>query len=235
MTLMLRSKRSRSENGNALIIILAGVFLFAALMFTFTKSGQKGTGNLTKQQTKIAAQEILSYAQLVEGAVDRVRRNGCSENEISFENAVVSGYSNPNAPNDKSCHIFEPEGGKITYSQPNQRWLDDSHSIYQIFGDVLVTGSARIIGLGTTNTDLLYIVPFIKKEICESINQTLDLTGISLTPDDASASKFLGQYTTSATPDLGDDVAALQGKQTFCNRNTDTGDFYAFTHVLLIR
>ena len=63
----------KSQSGNVFILILAGVVLFGALMFTFSRSADKGTGNLTKQQAKITAQDILSYAKIVEDAIDRVR------------------------------------------------------------------------------------------------------------------------------------------------------------------
>ena len=117
-----------SESGNVFILILLGVFLFGALMYSFSRSANQGAGNLSKQQAKIAAQEILNYARLVEGAVDRVRRNGCSESEISFENDVVTGYTNPNAPTDKSCHIFDDEGGKVSYPANLNQWLEKSYS-----------------------------------------------------------------------------------------------------------
>lgn len=65
--------KANTQSGNVFVIILVAVTLFAALMFTFSRTGSQDTGNLTKQQAKIIAQEILNYAQLVEGAVNRVR------------------------------------------------------------------------------------------------------------------------------------------------------------------
>ena len=104
-----------TQAGNVFVFILAGIFLFGALIFTFTRGASKGTTSLSKHQARVAAQEILNYAQTLELAVSRVRRNGCSENQISFENDVVAGYINANAPVDNSCHIFKDNGGKMIW------------------------------------------------------------------------------------------------------------------------
>ncbi len=172
-------QNSKSENGNVFIIILVAVALFGALIFTFSRSGSQGISSISKQEAKIAAQEIINYARLVEGAVDRVRRNGCSENEISFENLIVSGYSNSNSPSDNSCHVFDDNGGKISYKAPKTEWLDGSHVSELVYGQIFFTVRTEIPGVGIddhpTDSDgeLIMNIPYINKNICLTINALL--------------------------------------------------------------
>ena len=204
-------QNNNSQNGNVFIIILVAVALFGALMFTFSRSGNQSSGNRTKQNAKIAAQEILNYARLVEGAVDRVRRNNCSENEISFENSVVSSYTNASAPGDNSCHVFEAEGGKANFMIYNpQIHLSSGNPVF-------FTGGMRVIGVGSNATELTLISP-ISSETCDQINDSLG-NDVTTTQDDFAGSQFTGNFTPSATPDIGNENTSLQGLSSFCMRN----------------
>lgn len=244
---MLPNKYKKSQAGNVFVLILAGVFLFGALMFTFARSGQKGSGNLTKQQTKIAAQEILNYARLVEGAVDRVRRNGCSETEISFDNAVVSGYSNPNAPLDGSCDIFSTTGGKISYEAPNEKTLDQSKSSLTNYGQKIFNGNGSVNNLRTTQAELIMLVPFLNISTCNAINQLLNISVAgSLIPEDNSGinvgDKFIGLFNTSppASQIIGDSgssnsISPIISGCIFESTGCSGSSCYNFFHVLLAR
>lgn len=242
------------QAGNVFILIMLGVFLFGALMYSFTKSGQQGAGNLTNQQANIAAQEILNYARLVEGSVDRVRRNGCSETEISFDNAVVAGYSNPNSPTDKSCHIFDDEGGKLSYAEIPEDRLDlffkatHSADVNRTWGEWIYSGANNYPGIGKTCDpssqckELAANIHFINKEICFAINNlvNIDLVSGDAPPEKTSSPpggiaghKFIGAYhTTSRGVDDG-----VSGANTACLKvENDSGDdYYFFYHVLLAR
>lgn len=234
---MVITNKKTKQAGNVFIIIMLGVFLFGALLYSFTKSGNQGTGNLTKQQAKIAAQEILNYARLVEGAVDRVRRNGCSETEISFENAVVSGYSNPNAPSDKSCHIFDDEGGKVTYMIPPQSWNDSSHSAGFNFGELFFSGFTQIRNLGVdTKDELIMIIDWVPISICENLNYLL-FNDNTITEDPGGWSfvgKFYGDYDGSSSSITLSAYSPHDGKESACYSSQSHGGYH-FYHVLLAR
>lgn len=236
--------KNKNQSGNVFIIIMLGVFLFGALMFFFARGSSQGTGNLTKQQAKIAAQEILNYARLVEGAVNRVRRNGCSESEISFDNAVVAGYSNPNSPIDESCHIFEDGGGKVSYTSPpsnttSLNWFFDS--------GVYVRGIAEETAL--SGADLVILLPDISKTICENINSMLDHGFSSIPIDNGNIfenadDKYIGTFINGAEADSltghpsDDDCTPIQPlcmKETGCFREETGNEYYIFYHVLLAR
>lgn len=233
---------NKSQAGNVFVIILGGVFLFGALMFTFSRSGSKGSGNLTKQQTKIIAQEIISYANMVESAVNRVRRNGCSENEINFDNAVVAGYSNTGAPIDGSCDIFSATGGKIDYTAPDPAAFDSGSSANFSFGEHFFTGGNVAPEMeDPARNELLYMINFLKRDVCVEINNNVNVDNPSNNPPDeatgicaAAGHKFTGAYGSGACGI--DAIAPLLGKFSACIETlADGNESYTFYHVLLAR
>ena len=56
---------------------------------------------------------LSSIAVLLRRLFNHLQINGCTDSEISFEQAVVSGYSNANSPTDNSCHVFHVNGGGL--------------------------------------------------------------------------------------------------------------------------
>ena len=116
------------QRGSAIVWILIMVALFAALTYTMSEGSRTGESQLGDQQAGLAATEILDYGRNIKNAVQQLLINGCSDTEISFENDVVAGYTNANAPTDKSCHVFHPNGGGMRYQGPNEDWLRTSDS-----------------------------------------------------------------------------------------------------------
>ncbi len=173
---MPQNKKLKAQSGNVFIIILIGIILFAALLYTFTNSTRSGTGNLSAQERKIAVQEILNYARLLEQAVSRIRLNGCSENEISFLNTLSPGkYNNPNAPSDNSCHIFEPEGGRLA-------WQDFTHGQTFIEGNNCVHNIGVNSSCDSNDKELLYYLIDVGLPLCQEINNTVNNIDASIQP-----------------------------------------------------
>ena len=225
-----------TQAGNVFVFILAGIFLFGALIFTFTRGASKGTTNLGKHQARVAAQEIMGYAQSLEQGVNRVRRNGCSENQISFENSEIAGYPNANAPGDNSCHVFEENGGRAIYQAPNDMWLDGSFTGGSSFGDNVFTGNLSIDGVETANMELLFYVPYVSNQICEALNRFigLDLAAIPVDDYGGGVNTYTGSFTAATTSVIGDDATDLAGQSSFCVRQDSSG-INIFFHTLLAR
>jgi len=239
---MRQSNNIRNQNGNVFFLVLAGIVLFAALLFTFTKSSQKGTGNLSKQQAKIAAQEILNYAQLVEGAVNRVRQNGCSENEISFINDIIAGYTN--TPDNK-CRIFNSEGGRLQMAFLNKSWLDEAQATASDFKNYNFVGIGGVEGQQSSASDLNIVAPYLSQQVCSEINKSLniDLPIPTDTNGIDSASKFVGSFdaspgASSIIGDAGTANAITNRHASACIHETagcNGGACYHFYHILLPR
>jgi len=238
----------KKQNGNALFFILIAIALLGLLTVTMTRSGSSTNDTGDYEQSQIAASQLLSYAKSIENAVQTLLARGCSENEISFENATVAGYINPNSPADKSCHVFDVAGAGMTYEIPNDRWLDrtkDSEDSYQVW---VFSGQQKIGNIGIAErcggfecADLIIYISYLNNDMCAALNTALkqdvsieiaDSEGISAL-DPEPADYFKGTYDNSQGY-VGNDNADLLGKETACMYRSFRTN-YAFYHVLHAR
>ncbi len=234
---MPQNKKLQTQSGNVFIIILIGIILFAALLYTFTNSTRTGTGNLSAQQSMIAAQEILNYARLVEGAVNRLRQNGCSENEISFDNTAVSGYENTDAPIDNSCHVFNPAGGAITNIIPPDTYFDSLNSADPVYGSYTYTDNSTIFNIGSTKQEATVLLNFIDKDICMKINNLLNISNPSNSPPiDIGTMNFDSLYDGNFpnSPSSSFNAPEIIGRNSGCISDSSETTFH-FYHVLFAR
>ncbi|MGM0422843.1 MAG: DUF1566 domain-containing protein [Pseudomonadota bacterium] len=97
------------QNGNALFLILIGVALFAALSYAVTQSS-RGGGDIEREKRMIDQAASKECNITVKRAVKKLKLfGGCDTSEISYE--LADGTNpNPDAPADKSCHVFDPAG-----------------------------------------------------------------------------------------------------------------------------
>ena len=133
--------KKRHQSGNVLFIILIACALFGALAYAITKSGREPSSIAKKEQASINAAAVLQYFTKLNTTVNRLRLTSeCTDIQISFENSVVSGYTNPNAPANKKCHVFDPAGGGLTW----QNTLEQGAAYVPYF-----TGDESVSGIGT--------------------------------------------------------------------------------------
>lgn len=187
--------RHRPENGNVLVFILITVILFVALSYAISYTTRAPTDTITEERSGIVTSEILEFSSAIEQAIKRMNTiKGTRETQISFENAVTAtSYVNGNARGDQD-KVFHFSGGNISYLKPHPDWLDDTHSAEDRYGEWGFTGNTCIpgVGDGTTNTcnasgddeELIMVLSYIKRSICEAINGRLDVNGGAI-PDDA--------------------------------------------------
>ncbi|MEM6811556.1 MAG: hypothetical protein AAF549_03720 [Pseudomonadota bacterium] len=219
------------QSGNVFIIILVGIFLFASLLYVFSRSAQKGTGNIGKQQAQIAAQEILNYARSIEDSLNRLRQRNCSENDISFDNEINTEYFNANSPTDPNkCHIFDDEGGQLIYQSPNKNWTL-SEQEWQF------NASFQVTDIGTTCNnpscaDLNLHLADITNDICRNINQFVGIEPEIPTDSTYDLTPFTGRF--GNPEDIADEVTSesLERQTTACVFVNGENYFY---HVLLAR
>lgn len=228
--------RINPQNGAVFIYILMAIVLFGALSYAISRGSRSGTSGLTDEQAKLAAQEVIDYGNTVANAVQKLKLRGCADTEISFEGMITSGaYVNPNAPIDELCHVLS-SAGTINYISPNDtNWLDESRAGEANYGNSTATGRVFVTNVGTPNTELIIYTPYIKKKVCEHINNILNLN-IDLDVADTiggGVSAFLGDYTPSGIPEIGDENTDLAGKTEFCFL-TGSG-FYNNVTVLIAR
>lgn len=201
---------TKNQNGNALIFILIAIALLGLLTVTLSRSGDSTNDTGDFEQNQIVASEILTYAKSIENAVQMLLSRGCGENDISFENNIVAGYTNP--PDTPPCKIFDAAGAGMTYGSPNP----------------IFSGALQITDVETDRADLLFILEDQSDTVCTQINR------LSNTPviDEAytTPALFTGAYNnTNAIGASGETQGARTG--CFVDTNTSTNIFYHVLHA----
>ena len=176
----------KDQQGNALFLILIAVALFAALSYAVTNSGRGGAG-IDKEQADIAAAEIFNYTALVDQTIMRLRINGCALREINFENSIVSNYAPHFYPRtDNSCSVFDANGGGLSWKEVPADWLEDAttRATYESSDtdaghfnfprSVCVTSST--LCTDPEDKDLVIGLKFLRKGVCDALNDKLGLT-----------------------------------------------------------
>jgi hypothetical protein len=240
----------REEKGNALFLILIAVALFAALSYAVSKSGT-GSGNISKEQTGIAAAQIIEYAGEVEQAVNRLTlAGGCATTDLRFystrfTNPAVFGAA-PNATTEK-CYIFYPNGGNIEWRPPPALARDPAGPEY------MYTEGLQILGVGRWGISPsgpyseLTMLAIVTKDVCDEINRRVGTPGAPLTttvqagghadfaiPDGLSFTGSFAAWPWAYIGDSGDPnfASAFFGKTTGCYYQAGVQKYYFF-HVLV--
>ncbi len=164
----------KNQSGNVLVYILIAVALLAALSYTVAQSSRGSVGKLTAEKSGLYATEIIEYGNILSQAVSQIRLRGFKDSEISFENDVVTGYTNANCT-DSECEIFNINGGGVQYSTPKGNWLDSSNSAETRYGELYFNGSSSVMEIGTDGDDLILSIPYINKDLCVEINRKLGI------------------------------------------------------------
>ncbi len=186
------------ESGNVFLIILIGIAMFAALMFTFSRGIQQGTEGMNGREAELAASDIVSYGQQVQRGVERVISRGVSETDISFANPTDTNYTNPNCSGDNRCLVFHPEGGAVTWKTPPQG-VNYTSAAYFIGPNRVGSADGVTINIGTSERDLVIMLP-VSEHICAAINGLTSKLDTWTNGGTANvATRFIGNYTAGGT------------------------------------
>lgn len=229
---------SSNHNGIAIGPILFVIAILAVLVGAIS-SGSGGFGsNTSPERAKILAAQIINQAQQVKNAVDRVRANGCADNEISFENGVVSGYTNPNATLAEKpwCHVFQPSGGGIIYTPiPEDAFQLDCHSARPALTQNLYPGGAnRVPDIGSDLSELTIQVLCLKESVCGAINTILLNSPSIFVEQRIDSTSFAGTFYDGVSPRGQSKIRAACGLNA-ANPTYPTGIGYNFYFVLVAR
>ncbi len=224
--------RPNSQRGSIFFYILLAIALFAALSAVVSKM-MEGESNVDSENVRIQAGEVLTFAQVMRGAVrDLMISNQCSDTELSFERHPFDGtgtYYNSTSPADFSCHVFHANGGGVNPPAP----LDDVNGGVAWF----VTGANRLYNLGNQNqADLMLIYPELGEELCLTLNDFVDVDNPGGSPpqdsDTINTVPFVGAYHVGAHVSYSNLEGRLQGCYFHTQPDPDT---YGFFQVVLAR
>ncbi len=210
-----------NQSGNILFLILLAVVLFAALSYAITQSTRGGGNSANTEKLQSTAAELINYATLVEQTVSRLRMSGgCTDTQISFlydsdaDGTVETNgqdlYYNPNAPGDKHCNVFDAAGGGLYVKEKlpdiylqTSGWVVNGTTTgwYNTYGGrpMFQAGNAT----STTAQDLIFVVPFVSKELCAAMNTALNgVTTVNLNNYYWYVWNFNGSYNNPTTQDV---------------------------------
>lgn len=184
----------KSQSGNALFLILIAVALFAALSYAITSSG-RGVGNTSKEQSEIAASQVIQYFEVINQTFQRMRLlNGCGESEYNFETPIYTtnagnqmNQNNANSPTDGSCDIFGSSVGVVAQPLPDAALDLNNVEVTDTgtYPNAWRAGHLRVVvtQLSTIGTDgsagdesandLMLISNYLNKDTCMAINRGL--------------------------------------------------------------
>ncbi len=237
-----RKKSTRySQSGSVFFYIFLGVALFGALAYAITRGVRtQTTSALTTQQSRLAASDILNYAQLIERAVQKIRLKGCSESDISFahDDWPHTQYEHtPTAPD--KCKIFHPDGGGMNFID-----MQSQHSDYiNTLDRFIFVGRSAINNVGTTCAAdqcvelYLFVRMYHAENICTHLNKIIGISqNLPISGGIFGGPRFNGTFTYGNTLTTG----AFDGEKSGCYQDnsetyTDGTPYYDFYHVLLER
>lgn len=222
--------------GNAVVYILVAIALFAALAYAFTKSGKTSADSLSVAQAKTGATEIVNYGNLLTRAVDKMRRRGCSESQISFASSVDAYHNNPSAPGDFRCHIFRSEGANMQPGIAKSNWFNPGEEVM-----IYYTSSDAIQDLGTSCgnkscSELSMNLWCIQKTLCDELNRQAGNAFTTIPSGNLYGCAFQGTFDCAGdnAGHLAFNSVNLRGKRSVCYFETGVG-CYVYNHALLER
>ena len=239
------------SRGNVLFLILLAVALFAALSYAVTQSSRSGGNDISDEDVRLAASQIIQHADLCAQTIDRmILINACNYTQISFQrdwnnNGNIEDnsddYYNPNSPNDKRCHIYNIAGGGLTFQDADRF----KGSLWHVSGRHPAEhpgSNPRCVFSPNRHlcTDLLLFLLNIPEKVCVAINSMLSVPNPSGSPpvDDSAGTQFSvseNQPRFQGTYGGYDDVSFENHEHAKCYEDSPDMDYFVFTRILIER
>jgi hypothetical protein len=161
-----------------------------------------------------------------------MRLDGCSIEEISFENTHVSGYTNGT---DAYCQMFSSTGGQRNWPDLPEDIFNAAWSSESDYGEPIFTIKNKVPEIGTdgstaNNYDLMMLVEGLNESICAMINEKL-YDDATIPVNDDAETKYDG---TINTTDVATFAAALTGWRQGCYQDNNGADSGTYTYFYVI-
>ncbi|MAS87884.1 MAG: hypothetical protein CMH30_07940 [Micavibrio sp.] len=228
----------KNQRGNALLLVLIGVALFAALSYVVAKNSGNSAGTIDKENNSLLASQILEYAKQLQQGVNIIKQNGYSENQISFAHPDLTGYGTYDTS--PETEVFNPRGGGASYKTfpkaTNDDWIfSGSNAAYRvpIPNELWASCTAAC-------SDIVALLANISKELCMELNERVGVANPSNNPPQMNTTYSTTKFTGSFVKDrvLYADFDYTNGKRAACmegkNSPTPVGSYHFF-YVLLER
>jgi len=221
----------KHENGNAVVIILITVALFAGLTFTLSNSTRDGgeTSGLSVAQAELHATQIMTYAAEAESVIDQMVFNGTfieAIDEILPSDAAFETGSDI----DK---LFHPDGGGLTYKTATEPPFVMVSPAPTTQSSWVLSDITNVEWSDTTASDIILTAFGIAQPVCQAINNAI--TGATTIPvlgagdagypDDAFAEDSGGADLLIA------ECAECEGQNALCVSNSSADRWYYYSVI----
>lgn len=244
--------KKQPTSGSVFFLIFLAIGLFAAVSYAVLDGSRAGGASLTREQSRLAAQEIIAYGDSIANAVQTLRLRGCGDTELSFANDVFKNQAgvistpeghNPIAPASGQCDVFKPQGGNILARHVSPTgtkiYAPGPPPAYGAKGG-LSAFSFISTGIGTPAHELFGVIGFIERSTCLEINELLGIENPGGEPPEetapaGSANKYNGSYLQNYI--IGDENLQLGSASAFCKSAAPTLNpkEYHYFKVLIAR
>lgn len=232
----------RGNAGNVLVFILVAIFLIGALTALLMRSSATTEETGSTERLTIQASQLMRFTVSVQNAVERMRLNGVSEDEISFANTFYKTCANANIQGpghnpkctSQACEIFGSGGGATPFSVPDSLKAGAGCSLWP--DGAMAISTREIINVGSEANDLVLEVYGLSRGACATINKLVHIPNWGDdAPEDEENSSYLfsGDYA-PATGVIGDDEPDFEGKKALCLKRPSDETYHFYT-VLIAR
>lgn len=170
-------KRAR---GNILFLILLAVVLFAALAYAVTSSMRGGGKDVTDEQAKLQAAQLLQHISMLENHITRMLMFGVRKEQLDFYAPGVTSTANTANTNcaGNACRVFATNGGELNWSAIDGRlkdpnWAGFSNQVSYVNSSGGITPFINIMGfkhVGTDAPELILYAGYLNRKVCEELN-----------------------------------------------------------------
>lgn len=211
------------QRGNALVYVLIGVALFAALSYTFSRSTSTGSTSLTNEQITLYANQLINQSQQMEQVVQQMLMTGSTIDDIDFTKPGEAGYGTG-----AQHQVYHPAGGGMNYSIPPEGhpiWDPDLDPSLYNRGWVYET-STNVAWTKTIANDIIYSFFDLDRPICEKINEII--IGNTTVPTLGSGIGTYFYEPSASTPLNNTNCPGCEGNYRMCveNGSSSTQAFY---------
>ena len=219
---------NNTQSGNVLFYILIAVALLASLMFAVSQSGRGSAKQISEERARLIASEMIEYSNIIGAAISQLRLRGCDEDQINFDNNLVTGYTNTNAPTDGFCDVFSVSGAGINISTPPEEAQPSSPHLtdYRFVGSNIVPDIQNFAGE-------LILITNVLEAVCTQINELLNISPSTPAQDTNGFNtvKFVGNYSTAGA------INGYDGELAACIESTGgaTANNFYYYKVLMPR
>ena len=228
------------ESGNVFFYIFICAFLLGALSYAVAQGGRSSATSLSQDRIRLAAADVIGYADTIGKAVSQLRLRGTQIDELSFANSFLPsadyGVYDDN-PTAATHEIFNPAGGAVVYQDPPEIATTTGTEQYQFLSNNAVQHIGTTCATASC-ADLLLVIANMNREICLQINNLVGVTNPGGEPPEDADIRENEKWNPATgfgySQTIGDEDAALSGKSEACFAETDEDPLeYVYYKVLM--